>query len=367
MTRIPDHIPSQLDRWAEDQALRKLSLPRPGSVDFTSNDYLGLARWEVSAKGKGSTGSRLLSGQHALHAELEAWCADFFRGEAALLFNSGYLANLGILGALPRRGDTILYDDRVHASIKEGMRLSPARRFRFRHEDMADLKRLLETAAGTVYIVAEGLYSMDGDLASVREMTDLADQYGAFLILDEAHSTGIVGEQGRGWAVEKGVEEKVFLRVYTFGKAVGWHGAVVVGPEPVIQFLVNRARSLIYTTALPPSDAWILRQKLERMADMDAERGQLKALRAAFMAEMEMEPTQIEGAILPWRIPGNAAVRAAAAQLQAEGLDVRPIVSPTVPSGEEQLRIVFHAYNTLAEVRQLAHALRRWGDDLAHF
>ena len=357
MPRYPQFIDTALSQWEQSNALRSLRRAPEDLVDFTSNDYLGLAKNRPLREGKGATGSRLLSGNLAAHEELEAFAATFFQGPSALLFNSGYLANLGVLGTFPQRQDHILYDARSHASIKEGLRLSLARRHAFRHNDLNDLERLLQKSTGTVYVIAEGIYSMDGDEAPLSDMVTLTEKYGAHLILDEAHSTGILGPGGRGQAVAESLQDRIFLRIYTFGKAVGWHGALVVAEEPVKQYLINRCRPLIYTTALPPGDAVHIQAQLQRMESMEAERAQLRNLRSVLADSLPKQVGPGPSPIVPIVIPGNAAVREVAARAQAAGFDVRPILAPTVPAGEERIRVVLHSFNTPAEVRGLAALL----------
>ena len=359
--RIPSHIPALLDRLKAENALRVL--PSTGQeaaslVDFTSNDYLGLARKVTgNENGGGATGSRLLSGNHAAHEALERYCAELFQGESALLFNSGYLANLGVLSCLPKRGDTLLYDERSHASIKDGLRLSPAKRFSFRHNDLADLERLLQRAGGTVWIVVEALYSMDGDHADLPAMVELAERHGAYLVVDEAHSTGLYGAGGAGLACREGLQSEVLLRVHTFGKAVGLHGAVVVAPEEVKQYLVNRSRPFVYTTALPAGACRRLEGQLREMVGADGKREQLAELSARFRKALGLPDAGLWSPIVPWLCPGNAEVRDLAARVRAAGFDVRPILSPTVPAGEERLRIVLHSFNSTSQVDDLASLL----------
>ncbi len=262
MQNIEQKLASQLAARQAAGNLRSLRLPEE-IVDFCSNDYLGLARnpelhrrigEAYARKGEalnGATGSRLISGNSPYAVELETWLASLCKAEKALVFNSGYAANTAILSAVPQKGDTILYDEYIHASLKEGARLSFAGRFAFRHNDLNDLERRLQKATGTVFVVAESVYSMDGDWAPLREMLDLCEKYGANLIWDEAHSTGLWGTDGNGLACEMGLQDRIFARIYTFGKAMGVHGACIAGSQTLINYLINFARPFIYTTALP--------------------------------------------------------------------------------------------------------------------
>lgn len=341
-------------KWEQEHARRQLA-PQQSLVDFASNDYLGLARniFEVpESLPAGAGGSRLLTGNFPVHEELETWCAEYFQAESALLFPSGYMANLGILSTLPNRGDTILLDDGCHASLKDGMRLSLARGEKFRHNDVEDLERRIRKASGNVFVVTEGLFSMDGDLAPISDLVAICRQTGAYLIVDEAHSTGIMGPEGRGACAAAGCTDDVWMRVHTFGKAAGRTGAVVVGSRPVREYLINRCRTFIYTTAPGPREVYTLFQALKGMRAADAERQHLAKMQALFQASVPgMEA--LSSPIIPWLIPGNEKVKAAARQLQAAGLDVRPILSPTVPAGTERLRLVLHAFNSENEVNRL--------------
>ena len=245
-----------------------------GSTDFFSNDYLGWGRREKRFFAQvGSTGSRLLSGNSAQHEVIESDFATFFNSQAALHFNSGYDANLGVFSAIPQKGDTILYDELIHASARDGIRLSWAKSHSFRHNDVAHLKQRIEKAEGSVYIAVESLYSMDGDLAPLKELVNVSKSYGAYLIVDEAHSGGVFGAQGKGLAVKLGVESDIFLRLITFGKAYGSHGGLVLGSDDLRQFLLNFSRPFIYSTALP---AYVLKHNLSVALSMESEKMRMK-------------------------------------------------------------------------------------------
>lgn len=361
-----DYIDRTLRGLEANHHFRSMVLPAPGSVDFTSNDYLGLARKALTeipagAGAWGSAGSRLLAGNHEAHERLEQESAQLFRGERALLFSSGYLANMALLSTLPRRGDTLLLDELCHASLREAARLSLARSYTFRHNDLNDLERLARKQKGAVFVVTEALFSMDGDYAPLAGMAQLCFDLGAYLILDEAHSTGIMGPSGAGLACELQLQDKVFARVHTFGKAIGRMGAVIVSSQPVTGYLVNKARSFIYSTAMPPGMAVLISVALAEAGLMNAEREQLKKLRTqlgqALATSGRWKLPEGHSPIVPVMIPGNEAVRAAAKSLQDQGLDVRPVLSPTVPAGTERLRVILHAFNSSDEVRVLAEAL----------
>ncbi|HEV2480884.1 MAG TPA: 8-amino-7-oxononanoate synthase [Puia sp.] len=371
----------KLKEREEQDALRRLRLPE-GKVDLCSNDYLGVARNGLlenevlvteslaeQADKHGSGGSRLLAGNYPLIEETERQIAEFHGVPAALIYNSGYDANVGLLSSVPQRGDVILYDALSHASIRDGMRLSLAQAFGFAHNDLRELEKRLRSAretgteeAGgrgkTVFVVTESVFSMDGDMAPLAEMAVLCRQFNAQLIVDEAHATGVVGPKGEGLLQELGLADQCFARVHTFGKAVGCHGAAVVGSSLLRDFLINFSRSFIYTTALPPASVRAIARAYALLPGLEAERKRLGLLIDRFRQtpiawERLSSTTPIQVVI----VPGNAAVKALAGRLQAAGLDVRPILSPTVEKGRERLRIVLHAFNTEEEIDRLTSLL----------
>jgi 8-amino-7-oxononanoate synthase len=354
--------------------LRKLSVP-DALADFCSNDYLGLAAStalhtqigqqyaNLQEVQNGATGSRLISGNSTYALELECKLAGIFQAEAALLFNSGYAANTAILSAIPQKNDTILYDEYIHASLKEGARLSFANRFSFRHNHYGDLEKKLKKATGEIFVVAESVYSMDGDFAPLSEIISLCHTYNAHLIWDEAHSTGMWGENGSGIACEKNLHPEIFARIYTFGKAMGVHGACIAGSRNLIDYLTNFARPFIYTTALPlhslvsiaeafqyveahPDLRTCIHQKIKHFT---VELHKYPALRQAWIESYS--PIQVI------KIGGNQATRQVSAQLQQAGYDVRAILSPTVKEGEERLRICLHVYNEDTHITTLVEKL----------
>ncbi|GAB3779045.1 pyridoxal phosphate-dependent aminotransferase family protein [Spirosoma horti] len=352
-------------------------------VDFCSNDYLGFARSASLRQAiqqadrqsdnvrTGATGSRLLAGQTRLADEVEQELAQFYQTEAALLFNSGYDANIGLLACLPKAGDTLLTDELIHASMIDGARLSYATRDRFKHNDLADLTMKLQQAArqdGQIFVAVESVYSMDGDMAPLTELANLCDQYGAALLVDEAHATGVYGsglngQQGEGLVVALGLQDRVFARVHTFGKALGVHGAAIVGPAILRQYLINFARPFIYTTALPPHSLLAIRCAHAHISQNPGASDQLHKQLAYFRQRVgEVLPsttwTDSQSPIQCLLIPGNDRARAVAAEAQRIGLDVRAILSPTVPAGQERLRLCVHAFNTTNEIDKLLASLQ---------
>ncbi|WP_080237748.1 aminotransferase class I/II-fold pyridoxal phosphate-dependent enzyme [Spirosoma rigui] len=373
---ISSALSQRLDLRREAGLLRQLRTA-DNLVDFCSNDYLGLARspalraaiqqadadWATVRTG--ATGSRLLAGQTDLANEVEQELAQLYKTETALIFNSGYDANIGLLACLPQAGDTLLTDELIHASMIDGARLSYATRQRFRHNDLAHLETLLRSAAesaGQVFVAVESLYSMDGDLAPLRALTNLCEQYGAVLLVDEAHATGVYGPNGEGLVVALGLQERVFARVHTFGKALGVHGAAVVGSALLRDYLINFARPFIYSTALPPHSLLAIRCAHKQLRIQSASRQQLQDRLRLFR---QLVTDQLPGStwtdsLSPIQcliVPGNEQARRVAQQAQGAGFDVRAILSPTVPVGQERLRICIHAFNTETEITRLVEIL----------
>jgi 8-amino-7-oxononanoate synthase len=376
MSNILNRLQQKLADRAAQGNLRQLKTTA-GLIDFCSNDYLGLARSEKlralihkeEDKYKhltlGATGSRLLSGNHLLFEELEATIAQYHHREAALLFNSGYTANVGLLSALPQRGDTVFYDEASHASLKDGLRLSFAKSYSFKHNNLADLRQKLKLATGQIFVVVESVYSMDGDKAPLIELTQLCQEHSAALIVDEAHAVGIYGAKGEGLTVALGLQDQVFAQIITYGKAMGGHGAAVVGSKILRDYLINFSRAFIYTTGLPTHALISLKCAYELLPALDTERQQLKTL-AKYLFEQLNKINGIrcapEDSIILSIFLENGDViklKELALYLQTQGFDVRPVLSPTVPKGQERLRVIVHAYNTLQEIEGLVQAIAK--------
>ena len=361
-------------------ALRALTLPGD-RIDFCSNDYLGFARspqlrsmvQERHARREndflGSTGSRLISGNSVLCESLEARIADFHGAEAGLIFNSGYDANLGLISCVPQRSDTVLYDGLAHASIRDGLRLTFAKSYSFRHNDLDDLKQKIGLGRGQVFVAVESIYSMDGDAAPLPEMAELCRDHSCHLIVDEAHATGVFGPGGRGRTVELGLTDEVFARVHTFGKGLGSHGAIVVGSDTLRTFLINFARSFIYTTFLPPHSLLAIQSAYDVLGEsqrlVENLHDNIQLFRSGIPAELGKSFIESNSPIQCLLISGNERVRHAARYLGGEGFDVRPILSPTVPRGKERLRICLHAFNTPKDIQRLTELLRTCLQDAA--
>lgn len=339
----------------EKGSLRSL-LSFEDHVDFWSNDYLGLARITHTIEMNGSTGSRLISGNSKVVEGVESNLAGHFQSEAALIFNSGYDANVGLFSSLPQKGDTILYDELVHASVRDGIRLSFANSYSFRHNDPADLEKKLQKATGTIFVAVESLYSMDGDIAPLTDLSALCKEYGALLIVDEAHSGGVFGKEGRGLCAELGISDSVFIRLFTFGKAYGAHGAVVCCSDLVRQFLVNFARSFIYTTALPEAMYVHLLNQVEA-SKPEKLRQQLQANISHFTRGIRSTLSAPDSPVQVVEFSDLDACKQKAYRLQEAGFAVKAILPPTVPAGSQRLRICIHAFNTQEEIDQLINLL----------
>ncbi|MDW3195283.1 MAG: 8-amino-7-oxononanoate synthase [Cytophagales bacterium] len=342
--------------------------------DFVSNDYLGLAnndhliqridaRWQLHApKQVGGTGSRLLSGNHDLYEELESLLQTVFQAESVLVFNSGYQANQALVASVASRGERILYDELSHVCLKEGAWLSKADSFSFRHNDLEDMeRRLKQDTDKRTFVVTETLFSMDGDFAPIAEMLDLCEKYGAYLIVDEAHSTGAYGAAGGGWLIEQGLADRVFARVYTFGKAMGAHGACIAGSSVLTEYLTNFARSFIYTTAMPPHAVLSLIESFQFLGEHMGLQDELREVVKYYRETCEKvfdKASKSYSAIQPVWISGSDKALEASKQLQENGYQALAIRPPTVKAGTERLRISLHTFNSKASIDGLIGCLK---------
>lgn len=342
-------------------------------IDFSSNDYLGLARSSQLAQavfqegatqlgycnGLGSTGSRLLTGNSDYAQDLEDRIAKFHGCEAGLLFNCGYMANVGLLSTVADQEDTIIFDTAVHASMRDGIRLSRAKALPFRHHDLEHLESRLKNSSsqGGRFVCVESVYSTDGTCAPLADICRLTRKYEACLIVDEAHSAGVCGPQGRGLVAEYNLTPHIFAQIVTFGKALGVCGAIVLGKEALKQALINFATSFIYTTALPFQALAAVKCSYDLFPQMKNERQRLDNLIRGFRnTEFRFSGTHIQS--IP--IKGNEIIKNAAQNLKKEGFDVRPLLSPTVRKGCEALRICLHAFNTENELISLTSHIRSY-------
>ena len=351
--------------WRELEVLSGLNL--------SSNDYLGLAaRPEFRravldaverAGSMGSTGSRLLSGTTREWTQIEPEFARFAGTETALYFGSGYAANVGLLSSLLKPGDLVFSDESNHASLIDGMRLSGARKIVYPHLDLEFLERALieNRHADAKAIVTESVFSMEADMAPLEKLMDLGRKHGAELIVDEAHATGVLGPRGRGLAAHFGLEREALAVVHTCGKALASAGAFVCGGALLKDFLVNRARTFIFSTAAPPYLAGQIRAALEFVRDADAERAQLQRAGAALRTELADQGFRALGSanhIVPVLLGDNESALRAASRLQESGFAVKAIRPPTVQEGTARIRVSLTSSVTLVDVRRLVSALR---------
>ncbi len=357
----------------EQAGRRRILAPRAG-LDFASNDYLGLARGPLLQRfmheeleagvAHGSGGSRLLGGNDAEHIRLEEFAAQFYGAESALLFPTGFTANLALFGTLPQRGDLVLYDALIHASTHDGMRIGRAEYRAFAHNDCNALEDELRAfrqhdAKANIWIAVESLYSMEGDRAPLDALDALAERYGAFLVVDEAHAVGAFGDQGRGLSAGLPRSDNQ-LTLYTGGKALGLEGAIVTMPDMLRDFLINRGRPVIFSTAPSPLTAAVLRRTIAHLAEDASLRNGLADLIAHTDRALAglCPPESADSQIFPVIIGEDAAAVALAQKLQAAGFDVRAIRPPTVPKGTARLRISLTLNVSADDVTALVDCLR---------
>ncbi|HET8736401.1 MAG TPA: 8-amino-7-oxononanoate synthase [Pricia sp.] len=410
MEDFPKNLRNKLARRADRYAFRHLS-ETDGLIDFSSNDYLGLSgNREIFDRasrrlsdGKmvrnGATGSRLLSGNHPLYSELEKRLAEFHKTDAALVFNSGYDANIGFFGCVPQRGDVVFYDEHIHASIRDGIRMGNAKSYKFGHNDLENLKIKLRRTGlvdtghpgpdggrvvggsrrfhgeiggaekrsvgeAEVYVVTESVFSMDGDSPDLKAFTSFCREYGYRFVVDEAHAVGVFGANGKGLVQYLGLQDAVFARIVTFGKAMGCHGAAILGSNRLKEYLVNFARSLMYTTGLPPHAVATILSAYDQLSSDDTPQAQLQGNILFFkrkLVELDLKKHFIpsDSAIHCCIVPGNERVRAVSESIRKNGFDVKAILSPTVPEGRERLRICIHNFNTGEEMQTLLELLSK--------
>ncbi|TPG41058.1 8-amino-7-oxononanoate synthase [Sphingomonas koreensis] len=353
------------------QSRRRALAPRRG-VDFASNDYLALAgspriaaavaRAIAAGVPIGSGGSRLLRGNHDEHVAMEDTAAAFFGSEAALFFATGFAANSCFFATVPQRGDLIVYDERVHASVHEGLRLTRATARSVPHNHAQRFDDAIggwrrEGGAGTPWIAVESLYSMDGDQAPLADLADIAARHDAVLVIDEAHATGVFGAHGRGLAEALPQRDRL-VTLHTCGKALGCEGALLCCPQAVRDFLINRGRGFIFSTAPSPLIAVAVREALAILTDEPERRTRLHALIARAAALLTpLGVTATGSPIAPLILGDDARAMSVAARLQAAGFDVRGIRPPTVPPGTARLRLSLTLNASEDDLAALAAAL----------
>ncbi|EKJ72450.1 hypothetical protein FPSE_07331 [Fusarium pseudograminearum CS3096] len=377
MSKLEEQLASCLLKRSDRSQLRKLTTIPSSNVDFSSNAYLSLSSipslisdYHALLQNRpslGSGGSRLLDGNSSFAQDLEQDIAAFHNAPSGLLFNSGFDANVGIVSCLPQVGDVIVYDELVHASAHDGMRLSrAARKIPFKHNCVYGEGGLDHVLAGleeetSVFILVEAVYSMDGDVAPLRDIVSCVRSRlteNGYVIVDEAHSTGIYGQQGRGLVCELGLEKDIFARLHTFGKAMSSFG----------EYLINYARTLIYTTALPFSclasisvsyqylQGGLIDARITHLWDLVAHAHKLLLSLTSTTTTVRVND-EPKSPIIPLF---TSQPRSLAQFCQERGYTIRPIVAPTVPRGSERVRICLHAGNTVAEVEGLLETIREW-------
>lgn len=389
---LTDRIHSSLSNRRDNGLIRRLRPPQHTACDFCSNDYLGLARSKQfqsffttfmqlnPVSSSGSTGSRLLSGHSELISSLEQDAAQFHQMPDALLFNSGYDANLSVLSCVPGPSDAIIYDEFVHASMHDGIKLSRVkeRMYSFSHNNVQSMIEAIQTAINShcesVLVCIETVYSMDGDIAPLRDMlsvcASLQKEHGKeiHLVVDEAHAGGVFGPNGEGIVVEteSTMHPNLFAVIVTFGKAFAAHGAIVLSRSYIKEYLINYSRPFIYSTALSPHSVSVIRAMYEFMKSHTAHeaRARLHSIISYFQKvsahQLPAEALLKNAAKSPIQgisVPGNRNCVSVANNLRVQGLDVYPVRSPTVFKGTERIRIILHAHNSKDDIDRLIRGL----------
>lgn len=349
-----------LSELEKSQGLGELrTLPDYAScqIDFVSNDYLGLGKIELNLPkfdAHAGMGSRLIAGNSKAAQDCETFLADFYDAQSALVFNSGYTANLGFFSTIPKKDEVVLFDTLVHASIRDGLRLSPAANFSFKHNDWADLEtKVLRHPGQTVFVVVEACYSMHGDFADLEALFALAEKHKFQLIIDEAHSIGVYGEQGKGLSQIYANHPQLLARIITFGKALGAHGAAVLCHTEVKSYLIHACRAFIYTTALPPEQYARIQASIQHCATMDEEREDLHKLCVYFSQQMRTPVSHIQTV----EMSGIEQIKRLVNLAKGQNIALKGVWSPTVPPGQERLRISLHSFNTCQEIDALVQLI----------
>lgn len=375
LMKLPKKLTDKLKVREENNSLRSLKTPT-NLVDFSSNDYLGFAKSSTifdkthqflidkNIKQNGATGSRLLSGNHILYSEVEDFLSDFHQAESTTIFNSGYDANIGFFSAVPQRNDIILYDEFSHASIRDGIQLSNAKSFKFLHNDLKDLEAMLKRIQqenSEIYVVTESVFSMDGDSPDLVNLVKICKKYNAFLIVDEAHAIGVFGKNGCGLVQHLNLQNDVFARIVTFGKGLGCHGAAILGSKNLQDYLVNFARSFIYTTGLSPHSLATIKVAYNEMLKQ-VQQDKINLSRNIYHFLEEVKKLKLDfipscSAIQCCIISGNENVKLISEKFKEKDFEVKAILSPTVPQNQERLRFCLHSYNSAKEISEILSLL----------
>ncbi|MDC0008265.1 pyridoxal phosphate-dependent aminotransferase family protein [bacterium] len=386
MLDLPKKLQQKLSDRTDNGKLRNLSKGE-NLIDLSSNDYLGFAHNATiyaqtfqyllikNLSQNGASGSRLISGNHQLYADLEQYLIEFHQVESALVFNSGYDANIGFFSSVPQRNDLVFYDELIHASIRDGIAMGNAKGYKFKHNSLVDLKEKIKlsvraqsrTMDVNIYIVTESVFSMDGDSPDLKQLCEFCTEYGYYLVVDEAHAIGVFGTKGEGLLQELNLEEQVFARIITFGKAMGVHGAALLGSPSLKAYLLNFARSFIYTTGLPPhtiATVFSAYKFLESSPGIEQQKN-LKSNIEFFNSKcisLSLESFFIPStsAIQSCIISGNDKVKAISKKLADAGFGVKAILSPTVKEGEERLRFCLHSFNSKEDIGFALQMLKKY-------
>ncbi len=367
---------NSLAKRAESNSLRELSY-NTKLVDFSSNDYLGISQLKEYKKSYlkkvnsylendkhrlGATGSRLLTGNTDFAESLEVKIAQFHNAESGLIYGSGYTANMGLLSSVPQKGDVIFYDEESHASIKDGIRLSFADKYAFKHNNIEDLKsKLQKHSRENNFVVVESIYSMSGSIAPFEKIMELKDKIDFNLIVDEAHSTGVIGKSGTGLVSSIGLEKDCFARIITFGKALGVHGAIILGSDLLRKYLINFSRQFIYTTALSVDGLLAIESAYEVLPSLNDQREQLQSISKYCnekMLELGLGNYSEFGPIKFIEVGDVKTVKEVSTHLKENGFNVLPILSPTVKLGKEGLRLSLHAFNTKEQMDSIFQIIK---------
>lgn len=372
--KLPENLRLKIENCKENNSFQKLPVFN-NLVDFSSDDYIGFSKSEVIFRNvhaylleneiiqNGATGSRLISGNHSVYQITESFIAQFHDVEAALIFNSAYDANIGFFSAVPQENDVVLYDELCHASLKDGIELSSAQSYKFIHNDFEDLEQFILRFPNTnIYIVVESVFSLDGDTPNIEELIGLSEKYNCHLIVDESHALGVFGEKGEGLIQSLQLHNKVFARIMTFGKGLGCYGAAILGSNELKEYLVNFARSFVYSTGLSPHAVATILTAYQQLEITEA----LEQLREniVFFNQKKnllgLKPMFVhsKSAIHSAIVPGNENAKVLAKQLQEKGFDVQAFLSPVVPESQERLHFCIHSYNSHEEISQILESVR---------
>jgi 8-amino-7-oxononanoate synthase len=374
MKCFPKSVQPELNQQEQNDALQKGALPND-LIDFASNDYLGFSQSEIVFKDRqeyllrnkfieeAATGSQFLSGNQKLYQETEGFIADFHQTETALIFNSGCDVSIGFFSAVPQKGDLILYDELCDESIRDGIQLSNAKGCKFNHNDFEDLEKLiLLNPNRIIYIVTESVFSMDGDCPNLEELVRLSEKHHCNLVVDESHALGVFGSKGEGFVQMLGLQDRIFARVLTFENGLGCQGAAILGSVQLRDCLVNFDQSFKYITGLSPRSVATILTAYQHLEKEQQTIAQLRENIIHFSQEknlLGLKPLFVHGksAIQSTIISGNENVRSIAQELQEKGFDVKAILSPTVPEGQERLRFCLHSYNSNEEITEVLRLL----------